>query len=110
MGTIQSQGQRELWAEALDYRRRYHGVIGVASKVPIRDRSVLSLVYTPGVAEPFQPCKFGPEASFGSYPEELTPVVRNAYLNAIHECDRQLGRTYASWRVRVGLAQVFSKR
>ena len=34
MGTIQSQGQRELWAEALDYRRRYHGVIGVASKNP----------------------------------------------------------------------------
>ncbi|HLI51444.1 MAG TPA: malic enzyme-like NAD(P)-binding protein, partial [Thermomicrobiaceae bacterium] len=37
--------------EALDYRRRYNGLIGVASKVPIRDRSILSLVYTPGVAE-----------------------------------------------------------
>jgi malate dehydrogenase (oxaloacetate-decarboxylating) len=37
--------------EGLDYRRRYRGLIGVASKVPIRDRSVLSLVYTPGVAE-----------------------------------------------------------
>ncbi len=36
--------------EGLDYRRRYRGLIGVNSKVPIRDRSVLSLVYTPGVA------------------------------------------------------------
>ena len=36
--------------EGLDYRRRYRGLIGVASKVPIRDRSILSLVYTPGVA------------------------------------------------------------
>ncbi|HEU5423522.1 MAG TPA: malic enzyme-like NAD(P)-binding protein [Nitrolancea sp.] len=37
--------------EALEYRRRYQGLIGIASKVPIRDRSMLSLVYTPGVAE-----------------------------------------------------------
>jgi len=36
--------------EGLDYRRRYQGLIGVESKVPIRDRSMLSLVYTPGVA------------------------------------------------------------
>ncbi|MBI5166456.1 MAG: NADP-dependent malic enzyme [candidate division NC10 bacterium] len=36
--------------EALEYRRRYRGVIGVQSKVPIRDKSILSLVYTPGVA------------------------------------------------------------
>jgi len=34
----------------LDFRRRYRGLIGVSSKVPIRDRNVLSLVYTPGVA------------------------------------------------------------
>ncbi|HEX3721296.1 MAG TPA: hypothetical protein VHV31_00805, partial [Nitrolancea sp.] len=37
--------------EALDYRRRYRGLIGVGSKVAIRDRSMLALVYTPGVAE-----------------------------------------------------------
>ena len=37
--------------EGLDYRRRYRGLIGVGSKVPIRDRAMLSLVYTPGVAE-----------------------------------------------------------
>ncbi len=52
----------------------------------------------PGVAEPFRPCRFGREASFGDYPESLTPVVRNAYLNAIHECDRQLGRMVAALR------------
>jgi malate dehydrogenase (oxaloacetate-decarboxylating) len=40
-----------LVAEGLDYRRRYGGLIGVRSKVPIRDRAILSLVYTPGVAE-----------------------------------------------------------
>lgn len=33
----------------LDMRRRYRGLVGVSSKVPIRDRSILSLVYTPGV-------------------------------------------------------------
>lgn len=37
--------------EGLDYRRRYRGLIGVSSKIPIRDRAMLSLVYTPGVAE-----------------------------------------------------------
>ena len=37
--------------EGLSYRRRYRGLIGVHSKVPIRDRAILSLIYTPGVAE-----------------------------------------------------------
>lgn len=37
--------------EGMDYRRRFRGLIGVNSKVPIRDRPMLSLVYTPGVAE-----------------------------------------------------------
>jgi malate dehydrogenase (oxaloacetate-decarboxylating) len=37
--------------EGLSYRRRFQGLIGVNSKVPIRDRDMLSLVYTPGVAE-----------------------------------------------------------
>jgi malate dehydrogenase (oxaloacetate-decarboxylating) len=37
--------------EGLGYRRRYRGLIGVHSKVPIRDRAILSLIYTPGVAE-----------------------------------------------------------
>ena len=37
--------------EGLGYRRRFQGLIGVQSKVPVRDRAILSLVYTPGVAE-----------------------------------------------------------
>ncbi len=36
----------------LAYRKRFRGLIGVASKVPLKDRSVLSLLYTPGVAAP----------------------------------------------------------
>src|SRR5260370_38602301 len=44
--------ERRMGQQALDYRRKYRGVIGVESKIPVRDASVLSLVYTPGVAEP----------------------------------------------------------
>jgi len=36
-------------SEALSYRRRYRGLIGVKSKMPIRDMSVMSRIYTPGV-------------------------------------------------------------
>src|SRR5262245_3526106 len=50
--------------EGLDYRRRYRGLIGVHSKVPIRDRSILSLVYTPGVAEACLAISQDPLASF----------------------------------------------
>ncbi|HEV2128654.1 MAG TPA: malic enzyme-like NAD(P)-binding protein [Thermomicrobiales bacterium] len=50
--------------EGLDYRRRYRGLIGVASKVPIRDRSILSLVYTPGVAEACLAIDEDPRRSF----------------------------------------------
>jgi len=38
--------------EALAYRKKYRGVIGVTSKIPIKDADILSLVYTPGVAAP----------------------------------------------------------
>ena len=38
--------------EALEYRKRYRGVIGVSPKIPIKDTKILSLVYTPGVAAP----------------------------------------------------------
>lgn len=37
---------------SLDYLRKYRGVIGIDCKIPIKDESILSLVYTPGVAEP----------------------------------------------------------
>jgi malate dehydrogenase (oxaloacetate-decarboxylating) len=36
-------------SDALAYRRRYRGLIGIKSKMPIRDVSVLSRIYTPGV-------------------------------------------------------------
>jgi malate dehydrogenase (oxaloacetate-decarboxylating) len=48
----------------MTYRRRYRGVIGVESKVPMRDQSVLSLVYTPGVAEPCRVINREPTRSF----------------------------------------------
>ncbi|ACZ40417.1 MAG: malic enzyme-like NAD(P)-binding protein [Sphaerobacter thermophilus] len=50
--------------EALNYRRRHSGLIGVSSKVPIRDRAVLSLVYTPGVAEACRVISEDPLSSF----------------------------------------------
>ena len=34
---------------SLYYRKKYQGLIGVRSKMPIRDTSVLSRLYTPGV-------------------------------------------------------------
>ncbi len=51
--------KKSLW-----YREKYNGLIGVQSKVPIRDSSVLSLVYTPGVAEPCRVIEKDPAASF----------------------------------------------
>ena len=35
--------------QSLEYRRRYRGLIGVQSKIPVKDKAMLSLVYTPGV-------------------------------------------------------------
>jgi malate dehydrogenase (oxaloacetate-decarboxylating) len=53
-----------LEADALEYRRRHHGLIGVESKVPVKDRRTLSLVYTPGVAEPCMEIFRDPKTSF----------------------------------------------
>lgn len=50
--------------EGLDYRRRYRGLIGVGSKIPIRDRSILSQIYTPGVADACLEIARHPQASF----------------------------------------------
>ena len=50
--------------EGLDYRRRFQGLIGVNSKIPIRDRSILSQVYTPGVAEACLEIQRNPESAF----------------------------------------------
>ena len=50
--------------EGLDFRRRYRGLIGVNSKVQIRDRSILSLVYTPGVAAACTAIEIDPVRSY----------------------------------------------
>lgn len=51
-------------SEGIDYRRRYRGLIGVRSKVQVRDSTMLSLVYTPGVAEPCLEVARDPYRSF----------------------------------------------
>ena len=50
--------------ETLTYRRRYRGLIGVQSKVPVKDKAVLSQVYTPGVARPCLAIQEAPSLSF----------------------------------------------
>ncbi len=51
-------------SDALSYRRRYRGLIGVKSKMPIRDMSVLSRIYTPGVGAVCREIDKHPVASF----------------------------------------------
>jgi malate dehydrogenase (oxaloacetate-decarboxylating) len=51
-------------ANAMQYRRRHQGLISVRSKVPVRDSHGLSLVYTPGVAEPCLEIARDPHRSF----------------------------------------------
>ena len=46
------------------YRQQHAGLIGVASKVRIADASVLSTVYTPGVAQPCLEIEKHPSESF----------------------------------------------
>jgi malate dehydrogenase (oxaloacetate-decarboxylating) len=50
--------------EVLEHFRRSRGLIGIQSKIPIRDEYILSLVYTPGVAEPCLAIRDDPESSF----------------------------------------------
>ena len=38
--------------DGIQYRRKNRGLIGINPKVPVRDRQTLSVVYTPGVAQP----------------------------------------------------------
>ena len=45
---------------------------------------------------PFQPAELDSSIKFSSYPEDEVPVIRNAYFNAIQECDRQVGRLVKS--------------
>lgn len=49
---------------ALSYRQRYRGLIGVKSKMPIKDLSVLSRIYTPGVGAPCREIDKTPRLSY----------------------------------------------
>jgi len=51
-------------SDALSYRRRYRGLIGIKSKMPIRDTSVLSRIYTPGVGAVCKEIERTPISSF----------------------------------------------
>ena len=51
-------------SDALSYRRRYRGLIGVKSKMPIRDMSVMSRIYTPGVGAVCREIDKNPVASY----------------------------------------------
>lgn len=51
-------------SDALSYRRRYRGLIGVKSKMPIRDMSVMSRIYTPGVGAVCREIEKNPVASY----------------------------------------------
>ncbi len=51
-------------SDALSYRRRYRGLVGIKSKMPIRDTSVLSRIYTPGVGAICREIDKNPLASF----------------------------------------------
>lgn len=51
-------------SDALSYRRRYRGLIGIKSKMPIRDTHVLSRIYTPGVGAICREIDKNPLASY----------------------------------------------
>ncbi len=50
--------------EALAIRLQYNGILTTASKVPLKDRHDLSVLYTPGVAEPCKIIKENKDLSF----------------------------------------------
>ncbi|HKN47798.1 MAG TPA: malic enzyme-like NAD(P)-binding protein [Candidatus Polarisedimenticolia bacterium] len=50
--------------EVLGHFRRHRGLLSIQSKIPIKDEYILSLVYTPGVAEPCLAIHEDPESSF----------------------------------------------
>src|SRR4030043_535224 len=51
-------------SDALSSRRRYRGLIGIKSKMPIRDTSVLSRIYTPGVGAVCKEIERNPISSY----------------------------------------------
>ena len=70
--------------EALKLRRKYHGLLEVHSKAPLTTRDELSIVYTPGVAEPCKDIKETQDLSF-----ELT--CRGNMVGIVTDGTRVLG-------------------
>ena len=56
------------------------------------NHSVFPYEVSESADQPFTPSELGDDVVFGSFPDEKAANVRNAYFNAIHESDRQLGR------------------
>jgi arylsulfatase A-like enzyme len=52
----------------------------------------------PAEPRPFQPGTIDFDAMFGSWDASHVPVVRNAYYNALHASDRQIGRVLDALR------------
>jgi len=50
--------------EALHYRRKYRGLISIDSKLREVDARLLSVIYTPGVAQPCEAIEEKPSRSF----------------------------------------------
>jgi len=50
--------------KALKIRLNKQGILGVAAKAPLKNRQDLSILYTPGVAEPCKEIKLNPDLSF----------------------------------------------
>lgn len=61
---MSSKQTQPVESEAMAYRRRFNGLISVRSKIHVRDSQALSLVYTPGVAEPCLEIERDPKRSF----------------------------------------------
>lgn len=70
--------------EALKLRRKYHGLLEIRSKTTLVTREDLSVVYTPGVAEPCKDIKANPDLSF-----ELT--CRGNMVGIVTDGTRVLG-------------------
>ena len=52
----------------------------------------------PGATQILQPAMIDFSAGFMQYPPEKVGIVRNVYDNALHECDRQIGRLLEALR------------
>lgn len=92
--------------EALKLRRKHHGLLEVHSKTPLTTREELSIVYTPGVAEPCKDIKENRDLSF-----ELT--CRGNMVGIVTDGTRVLGLgdigPHAAMPVMEGKALLFKK-